>query len=291
MNILTREKSWGSSYTRGAQIADALGCRYNQSLNGFDETLIYVKRVPDDNAIKTLRKMPNVYFDLVDHANTIDVMKNFPTVKLIVSTDVMKDFLHHFIDNEIVVISEHSCNFARDIRQERKVKVVGHVGDSLNFHLDQQKLKTALADIGLDFRFLACERSDKNTYQEICRFYKEIDIQIAFRLPDRDLQPPIYRNPLKIINAGSFRIPTVAYPEIAYRLCAGGVFLEAWNFNEVITECKRLKDDESLYDFYADQSYAYSKQFDIKNAAFEYAKLSPNEVFDIDENVTRMRSA
>ncbi|KKL03735.1 hypothetical protein LCGC14_2623170, partial [marine sediment metagenome] len=56
-----------------------------------------------------------------------------------------------------------------------------------------------------------CE-TDKFTREDVCEFYKTIDIQIAFRTPGKEVRPPIFRNPLKVFNAGSFKIPTVAYP-------------------------------------------------------------------------------
>lgn len=289
MNFITNQMGWPSEFTRGYQIAEALGCNVNQVSTSYDETLVAVKCFLHPNVQQDLGKFTNYYADLIDSDNMIDVANEVPTMKMIVLTDIMRDFLAERVSNEIVVISEHHCNFELRERDRDEVKVVGYVGSKQCFDIGFEGLTEALAQIGLEFKYLICEH-DNVTRKDICDFYKTIDIQVAYRTEERAVRAPIYRNPLKIFNAGSFRIPTVSYPEIAYRLCAGSYFLEASHVDSLIDKCRLLKEDASLYNFYANRVFEWAKQFDISNIAREYAKLSPNETFNIDENVRRMRS-
>lgn len=291
MMILTNGHGWPSEFTRGHQIATALGCKLNAPVRDYDETVIAVKTLFNPAVQKDLRKFTNLYMDFIDDINLISLAKQYDTTKIIVLTEMMMDFVSQHVDNELVLIPEHTCNFERFVRDpEKDVKTVGYVGSSQCFNLDFDELGKALASIGLDFKYLICE-DKKVTRADVVRFYKTIDIQIAFRRPDKEVRPEIYRNPLKLFNAGSFRIPSVAFPELSYTLEAGTMFLEAINIHSVIDKCYQLKEDKDLYGFYADRVYEWSKQFDIKNIAKLYAALAPSETFDIEKNVEEMRCA
>jgi len=78
---------------------------------------------------------------------------------------------------------------------------------------------------------------------------------------------------------------------VSYTLCAGTNFLEAIDTPSLIDKCYQLKHDKSLYDFYAERSFNWAKQFDVEKIARLYAKLSPNETFDIDANMLKIRGA
>jgi len=54
------------------------------------------------------------------------------------------------------------------------------------------------------------------TRQDVVDAYLQIDVQVICRGRDRPL-----KNALKIINAASFGIPTIAYPEMGYEEMAG----------------------------------------------------------------------
>ena len=284
MTFVTNKMNWPSEHTRGYQIAEALGCKVNEPIANYDETIVAVKtHLGDKSSMFT-----NLYCDFIDSVNTVELARRLPSIKLIAVTDVMRDFLKARVPNDIVVIPEHTCNFARETRQSRDVEVVGYVGSRQCFDLDAEQVGRALEQIGLKFVFLVSEDMSV-TRKDVCEFYKRIDIQIAFRTPDKAVRPPVYRNPLKVFNAGSFRVPTVAYPELAYRMYAGTYFLEALDLISIIDKCYMLKNDTELYSFYSNRAYEWSKQFDIEMVAKEYAKLSPNETFDIARNVERMR--
>ena len=290
MMIMTNKMGWPSEHTRGYQIAEALGCKVNTPVEDCDETIVAVKCYFDQKIQADLRALRNIYLDLIDDQNLVAIANRFPENRRIVLTDLMRDYLSDKVENEIVVIPEHSCNFAQETRPNSAVSTVGYVGSSQCFDLDVNRVREVLEQIGLDFRFLICE-TDRVTRKDVVEFYKMIDIQLAFRLPTREIRPPVFRNPLKIFNAGSFGIPTVAYPEISYRLEAGSYFLEALDLADVVNQCWMLKNDQSYYDFYSNRVLKWSQQFDIEQIAKLYAKLAPTESFSIEENVKRMRGA
>jgi hypothetical protein len=289
MMILTNGRGWPSEFTRGYQIAEALGCKLNSSVKDYDETVIAVKTLFNPAVQKDLRNFTNLYMDFIDDINLIPLARNYSTTKIIVLTEAMRDFIAQHVKNELVLIPEHSCNFERFVRDpDKDVKTVGYVGSPQCFNLDFAEVKEALASAGLDFKYLLCE-DEKVTRLDVVNFYKTIDIQITFRLPDEEVRPQIYRNPLKLFNAGSFGIPSVSFPEMAYMMCAGTVFLEATNLYSLVDKCYQLKEDKGLYAFYADRVYEWSRQFDIANIAKLYAALAPTETFDIESNLARMR--
>jgi len=286
MNIMTNGQGWPSEFTRGHQIADALGCRVNQPITDVDETVVYVKCWADESVRP--ERLTNYYMDLIDDSHMMGVFKRFPNAKVIALTDIQKNFLEDNVKNDIVVIPEHHCNFKQETRHRTLVQRVGYVGSRQCFDLDFDWMAGVLDAVGLEFRCLVCE-DEGVTREDVCDFYKSIDIQIAFRGEQAAVRPPIYRNPLKIFNAGSFRVPTIAYPELSYRLCAGSYFLEASHPDSLVNKCYLLANDSNLYEFYASRAYEWSKQFDIAKIARKYAALSPKETFNIDENVAKIR--
>jgi hypothetical protein len=94
------------------------------------------------------------------------------------------------------------------VRRDRDgIKTVGVVGGPGAIQCGLEELREYLEYLGLEFRWLQHFRHPP----EIVEFYKGLDVQVVWRMQDRPL-----KNPLKIINAMSFGIPTVGYPEIAY---------------------------------------------------------------------------
>ena len=97
---------------------------------------------------------------------------------------------------------------------------VGTVGSRASLHLDLDDLDRRLRAIGITM-----QRRDMGRRREhVLQAYRTMDVQIVFRanLPDREIC-----DALKLSNAGSFGIPTVAYPEVSYAAEYDGCFLPA----------------------------------------------------------------
>ncbi len=290
MMIMTNKMGWPSEFTRGYQIADALGCKVNSALDSYDETVLAVKCYFDRKCMPELDKLTNFYVDLIDDVHMVTILKRYPMVKAIAVTNLMKTYLTTQVSNEIVVLPEHSCNFEQQKRTRKDVTVVGYVGSGQCFDLDPVKIRDVLKQIGLEFKFLICNSSNV-TRKDVCDFYKTIDIQLTYRIPKFAVRNPLYRNSLKIFNAGSFGIPTVGYPEISYRMEAGTYFLPVQDIGDIVNCCYALKNEQDLYKFYSDRVFEWSKQFDILKIVKNYAKLAPTESFNIEENVKKLRIA
>ena len=268
INFITNRMGWPSEFTRGLQMAKHLGCKVNEPIDT-DDVVICIKCMLPDSIGTQLKRY---YIDFIDDVNTSELCRRVPYAKVIVLTDAMKEYLETRVPNTIVVIPEHTCNFENDIRIRKEVTTVGYVGSKQCFFLDVDELTAKLKANGLDFKFLTCE--DKTvTREDVCAFYKSIDIQVAFRPDANDCRPSVFRNPLKLINAGSFNIPTVAYPEFAYREAAKTSYIDAIDLDDAVHSCCILRNDKTLYDFMANRSYEFSQDYTIDKIAKLYKEL------------------
>lgn len=255
-------------------MVEALGAKRSKfpatdNLNG--EKIVSVK------SVQPLFSNPhkNVYVDIVDYFPFVQflIQKSIKDCPIVAMTKSGKEFLSNYVSNQIVVLPQQHCNFENSVREDREVRVVGHVGTRCAFHLDASKLQSMLEDIDLEFRFM--DVTDGNvTREEVCEFYKQIDIQVCFR-PDCitcHYSVPQIKDTLKLKNAGSFRIPTVAYPETVYIKEAPECFMTVDCVEGVVESCKALKEDKTIYDMFADRALAYSSNFHISKVAEVYKK-------------------
>jgi len=80
-------------------------------------------------------------------------------------------------------------------------------------------------------------------------------------------------NPLKLSNAGSYGIPTVAYPEPAYIAEWNDECLWASTISELVAQVKRLKETPSLYADISGRAVAKAEGYHIENIAQLYEQL------------------
>ena len=130
-------------------------------------------------------------------------------------------------------------------------------------------IKIRLAKIGLD----SVEKTTFNGRRGVGWFYQTVDIQIAWR-PNADE----FRNHLKLSNAGSYGIPTVAYSEESYVSEYDGCFIPARSIDELIIKVKELKDNPDLYNLMAKRVMARAENYHIEHIAKLYQKLDKNRI-------------
>ena len=112
---------------------------------------------------------------------------------------------------------------------------------------------------------------------ECCDMYLGADIVVSFR--DRDPSPQHalqLKGPTKLNAAGSFMIPTVAYPEPAFtQNCYGdrSYFVGTETIDQMVRGCVMLRDDSEFYRRIAAGAYAQSKMFHIDRVVEWYKKL------------------
>jgi hypothetical protein len=218
----------GSGQIRGLQMAQHFKARLNPPEWSYDFDIhIWVKQQPPD-------PLPdNSWLDVLDEHRRIPWLKQHPECGVIASSETGHEHLTEVLGrDDILLIPQHHVNFDRLRRARQEVLVAGVVGGPGAIQCDIDDLKQVLADLGLEFRWLRHFRNPA----EIVEFYQDLDVQIVWRKQNRPL-----KNPLKIINAMSFGIPTIGYPEMAYREVEG-YYWPVHDFTELSTAIHELRD-------------------------------------------------
>ena len=257
-----------SSRIRAEQVAEQIGAKVGNYLNGC-ANVVFVKCWPSN--VLDIENV-NLFIDIIDSDVHLDVISHMPQVKVIAISDEAKDYISRRITNFIHVIPEHHCNFENALRHRTEIKVVGYVGSRHCLDLDEIELRTKLARHGLEFKSLHVDTLDV-TRKDIVDFYKSIDIQISFRCPHViQGMPPELKNALKLCNAGSFKIPTVGYPEFCWEAFKGG-YVEAKTLDAVVDGCLELKVNSSLYGLMANAMYRNAQDYHIDKIAKLYKEV------------------
>jgi hypothetical protein len=184
-----------------------------------------------------------------------------------------RDFIRKRVRNQLVVIPEHHCNFDNETRpMERDVRIVGAICYPGNFDMDARVIKKALEEVGLEFRMA----NSFKTREDVVAFYKDIDIQLCVRFwrGIGQKEPPELKNPLKLENAGSFMIPTVAYPEPCFMEEFGSdKFIHILGVEDIVNVCRKLRDDKTYYQDYAMRAWERAQDYHIDKIAPLYLEL------------------
>lgn len=251
---------WQSGEIRGRQIAGELEKRafdvcIDPKVVYRNDTCVFIKCVPPDEVVN--RQLSRTLIDVVDAYGMMPWLKEHPTVELIAISDVQaKLFKDELPGRKIWTIPEHYCNF-EDARVEvRRPKWVGYIGCLDGFQLDVADVTRELKRLGMNFIFLETPFNR----DAVCQFYRQIDLQLCFR---KESPYPEFKNPLKLANAGSFGIPTIAYPEPADEEFGRQNYIQVSSLEEAISYCSRLKDDEQLYRSFSSRALAASNAYGI----------------------------
>jgi len=253
--------SGGAGIIRGEQVAKKLGAKLNPTSGYENDICIYVKCAPPTNHSK------NCYVDVVEDSEGLRWARNHPEVKLIASSYTIYAYLDANFPNEIVLIPQHHCNFERAVRTRKEVKVAGIIGNKASFQYPLGELEAKLNLIGIELKTLIKKRFDSR--EEVVNFYKQIDIQLVWR-PGSD---GVLRNPLKLINAMSFGIPTVAYPEEDFVYELDGYFIDEKSIEEMLMGIEYLKSSTECYEDYTIRGIQKVEEYHIDNISKLYLKL------------------
>jgi hypothetical protein len=249
----------GSSMIRGEQIAKYLGAKYNPKSGYENDLLIYVK--PGRN-LKEIRK--GAYIDVIDSPGLIMPLRRNPGLNIIVCSTTTRDyFKRKGHKNKIFFIPQHHCNFENIKRTKRKVTRVGVLGSAVSFSYPHDEFRKQMKAMGLQF---LTNFSFRNR-QEIVDFYKKIDIQVSWSTREEN-----FKNPLRLVNAASFGIPTVTYPQIAFRDFKGN-YLSAKTIKTMIKKIEKLKDDQDYYRWWSKKVTKAAEPYHISKIAKLYRKL------------------
>lgn len=254
-----------SSITRGEQIAEYIGAKLNPTVGFENDICIYVKPPykPGQDFLFEGRKS---YLDICDAPEFYDLLKKHPEVAVISTSERTFKTLKEILPNKIVNIPEHHCNFERVRRSRKQVTTVGCIGSPRAFKFLPDGLKEQLGQRGMEL----IEFSTIFTRQDVVDYYLNIDVQIIWR-PYIDDSRLI--NPLKIINASSFGIPTIMYEEKAAEEM-DGCYIPVHTLDEFMVELDKLRSNPELYDQYAKTCIEKSEQYHIEKIGQLYKNLA-----------------
>jgi glycosyltransferase involved in cell wall biosynthesis len=248
-----------SSLIRCQQIAEHLGAKVNPENNYENDICIYVK--PDFMFNDHYGEM--AYIDVIDSRRAIYVLKDHP--KFIGIACSIKDmhFLRERVGNKIIHIPQHHCNFEESRREFDNIQNVGMIGSVNLMPYFPEILKAELAKRKINL----VNFTSMYSRQDVCNFYKTIDLQIVWRPYNLLLS-----NPLKIINAASFGIPTIALQEPAFKE-VDDIYFSVNSEIEFIETLDRLIEDRQLRQNYSLKCLNAAKCYHIDKVAEQYSQL------------------
>lgn len=251
-----------SSMIRGDQIADQIGAKLNPESGYENDVCIYVKPMVRKGDDFKFEGKP--YLDIVDGHNLGELARKHPEVTVIVCSQADMETMSGAIPNKIVFISQHHCNFERIKRIRKEITTIGCIGTKGAFPLLPKGLEEALKER----RMKLIKFSRFFTRQDIIDFYLKIDIQIVWRPYKK-----ILSNPLKLVNAASFGIPTIALDEDAFKELEGH-YVPVKDFESFLEQLDKLRSNPDMYAFYSEKCiHIAEKKYHIEKIGELYKKL------------------
>jgi len=247
---------------RGDQIADYLGAKLNPTEGYENDVCIYVKpmvRKGDDFEFKG----KSVYLDIIDGHNLGQLLQKHPEIGVITCSQADFDIMSKELTNKIYLIPQHHCNFDRLHRNSKEIKRIGIIGELPAFDFLPKELEGELQKRGIEL----VKFSKFFKREDIINFYMNIDLQIVWRPYKKVLS-----NPLKIVNAASFGVPTIALYELAFRE-VGTCYMPVHNLEGFLARLGDLRRSHSLYDAYSRNCIEKSERYHIENIAKLYKEL------------------
>ena len=250
----------GSSLIRGEQIADFLGAKKNPA-DGFGSDLCILVN-PHVNKYKELPQ--NSYVDLIDTKYFVDKLSQRPDLKIIVtSLPALSSIKMVLPQHKIYLIPQHHCNFERVRRTRKELTTIGFIGSPRNFQLDSEDFSKRCSGLGLKFMY----KIDYKNRGHVCNFLQQIDVQLDWR-PKSEAN-----NPLKIINAASFGVPTIAFPKDGYQEI-DGYYFKAENSDEIFEIISNLKRNGDEYTRHTQVGMIMAEEYHIQKIAKFYLALN-----------------
>jgi hypothetical protein len=257
----------GGSTIRALQVSDYLGGRINPVSDYENDTCIYVLGCMGERG----KEVEKAYYDLIDcGTERISRIRRHTRGSIIATSRTQYETLKPlFKRRKMFLIPHHHCNFESFRRPERDVKTVGCIGGDSAVQWPHEDIKKRLGEIGLEWRFSGYNPRDR---QMVVKFYKTLDIHLTYRTSHkRNLL--YHMNPLKLNNAGSFGIPSVSFPEPAYKAEWQDSCLWGESMDAIIKNVKRLATDKGLYREMSDLAFEKASEYHIDKIAPLYKEL------------------
>jgi hypothetical protein len=255
-------------------VADVIGARCNPPGHTVrDDVVIGVKMSPNlirHDKLIPRAQMGDYYLDFIDHHTCLDWLSHWPETKVIVCSRSGEQWLKERIGSPLFFIPQHHCNVERERRPlDRPVRVVGYVGvkpaDGVTW---PDQIETAVRKMGLEMRWF----TDYQDRADVVDAYRQIDIQLGWRegMVEKLLH---LKNPMKVISAASYGIPTVAKREPAYELEVKDQYLGCDTIAEAADSIFQLAFDRLLYLDYANTLPTFAEPYHLTRIAEQFRRL------------------
>ena len=251
-----------SSMIRGNQIAEYLHARLNPESGYQADICIYVKPHVQRGHDFTFEGFKS-YLDIIDGWGLVSLLEKHPEVGVIACSIQDKLKLDEVLNNDVVFIPQHHCNYDREKRTRDGIKTIGMIGTEDAFAHIPKGLEEELKKRGITL----LKYSKFFSRQDIIDFYKQIDLQIVWRPYRMKLS-----NPLKIVNASSFGIPTIAYDESVFKEVEG-CYIPVLEMEGFLSHLDMLILNPTLYKEISDRCIKKSEEYHIENVAKLYKRL------------------
>lgn len=254
-------------YVKACQIAEYNGFLLNASGLTVDNTFVCCGDFYS-SAFDCIKKL---YIDPGDNRDVLDKFSSI-SATFIANDELGKRQMMERTKNPVIVIPHHHCNFDSLERPvDKPVKLVGYIGSSLGIDFNLEMLRITLQRKGMDLACLFTDYPFQASRIDVCWFLANIDISICYRSVNAHIA---FNKPaLKIFNPGSFRIPSVAYPELSFVENAKDCFVPALGLQDVIDKCVELKNNNKMYLDIANKAFELSKKHHIKVVSEYYKEI------------------
>jgi len=266
--FFTAGSPFGSAKIRAHQIAERLGGAVVDEpidLNNPPKHIVLVKVFPED--VCRLTERTTVWYDPIDTDSALPAVAKEPGVTVMAAGRTAAKYLRARLDNRVVLVPQQHCNFDNLLNERWPPRTVGYIGYEENLDLSVDVLKEELGELGLDFVWKFMDKTVG--WEEATAFYRTIDINISFRKPRIcSGLPPEMKNPLKIINAASFGIPTVGKDEAPFEEFP--LSIQVNSLGELVAACERL---QKTAPFFKPQLVDRAQEYHIDNIVRLYDEL------------------
>lgn len=253
-----------SSTIRGEQIAAYMGNARLNPPNGYENDIcIYVK--PHIKVGSDYKFEKHSYIDIHDGFDLRHTLDKYPDVGVIVLSDLDVDTMSHYVKNKIVCIPHHHANYERNRREREGIRKVGMTGSFQAFQYIPDVIKEGLVKRNIKL----AEHSIFYPRTLVAGFHKSIDIHIQWRpWGKRPLSCPI-----KIVNAASCGVPTIALDEPSFKEMEG-CYIGVKTPEEWLEKLDYLIENPEVYKEMADTCIEKSEKYHIDNISKLYEALT-----------------
>ena len=251
-----------SSLIRGIQMAESLGCKLNPTEGYEDDICIYVK--PHVAIGNDFHFEKNSYMDIIDGWDLVHLMKMHPEVPVLAISKWDIENLSRELKNKIIFLPQRHFNPKRLLRTKDAVVNVGIVGTVQGLPFLPNELESGLIERGMKFvEYHNFEDKDK-----LVEFHQNLFVQIVWRPYRRKMG-----NALKLYNAASVGVPTIALKEECFKEMDGN-YIPVTTLQEFFIELDKFRNDPSLYSDFSNKIISKAEEYHVENIVKLYQELT-----------------